>query len=650
MSNIILGKSGKHSVSMPLELLLRSRLLVQANSGGGKSYLLRLLAEQLFGKVQVIIIDLEGEFASLREKFWYLWVGKRSDGADVDADLRSARLLAEKILELKVSAICDLFESFRGRPLDRLAWVADFLNALIDAPRNKWRDLIVFVDEAHKLCPQENPKAATMAERAIIGRCKDAMVSLATVGRKRGYCAIFATQRLAKLDKDATAELLNRLVGMTIEDVDVDRAVDLMSVSKENRAEFKESLKNLEPGNFYGFGRAIAKDRALIKIARVQTTHPEPGAQKEAAEMPPIPDKIKHLLPRLEDLPKQADVEKKTTAELKAELRTARLELATANKILATRKIVEVKAPRNPLPPASVHVAPPRTQIKIKKVDVPIIAKRPLNHLKKALKEALEIQGLVVSSIVKPFERATQELCAGVNKLLAVDPDAILKTRIAQAVQVSGGNGGVARPFSPVSQRAGMAVAKRPHITASEHVLSGRSMALAEANEAPGDGVPTRPMMRILGGLSSFENINIAEVSRAQLAGWLGLKVSGSFKNNLGALRTFGYLDYADERVKMTAAGRKIAPLPENTIDSASLVAHCVDAVTGPQGKILSHLHKTYPAWSTREQLAEALDLEVSGSFKNNLGALHTAEMVVYGTGEERYCARCADWLFIQGT
>lgn len=650
MSNIILGKSGKRFVSMPLEMLLRSRLLVQANSGGGKSYLLRLLAEQLFGKVQVIIIDLEGEFASLREKFWYLWVGKRSDGADVDADVRSAKLLAEKILELKVSAVCDLFESFRARPLDRRAWVADFLNALIDAPRSQWRDLIVIVDEAHQLCPQENPKAASMVERAIIGRCKDAMVSLATVGRKRGYCAVWATQRLAKLDKDATAELLNRLVGMTVEDVDVDRAVDLMSVSKENRAEFRESLKNLEPGNFYGFGRAIAKDRTLIKIASVQTTHPEPGAQKEAAEMPPIPDKIKHLLPRLEDLPKQADVEKKTMAELKAELRTARVELAASSKLLASRKVVETKAALIPRPPAPAAVAAPRTQVKIKRIDVPIIAKRPLNHLKKALKKALEIQGFVVTSIVKPFERATQELFAGVNKLLAVDPDAILKARTAQAVQVAGGNGGIARPISPVAQRAAMATSKRPIITAQKHVLSGRSLAFAEAKEVPEDGGPTRPMMRILGALSSFENINIAEVSRSQLAGWLGLKVSGSFKNNLGGLRTLGYLDYADERVKMTDAGRKIAPLPEDTIDSASLLAHCVDALTGPQGKILSYLHGIYPSWATREEIAEALDLEVSGSFKNNLGATHTAEMVVYGTGDNRYSAQCAGWLFVQGT
>ncbi len=66
---IILGKVGSKAAHLDLDALLRGRLLIQANSGKGKSWLLRRIAEELFGKVQVIIIDPEGEFATLREKF-----------------------------------------------------------------------------------------------------------------------------------------------------------------------------------------------------------------------------------------------------------------------------------------------------------------------------------------------------------------------------------------------------------------------------------------------------------------------------------------------------------------------------------------------------------------------------------------------------
>ena len=84
-----------------LDVILRSNLLVQANSGGGKSWLLRRLIEQSFGKVPQIIIDPEGEFSTLRERFDLILVGK--DG-DTPADVRSASLLAHRLLVIPATA------------------------------------------------------------------------------------------------------------------------------------------------------------------------------------------------------------------------------------------------------------------------------------------------------------------------------------------------------------------------------------------------------------------------------------------------------------------------------------------------------------------------------------------------------------------
>src|SRR5437016_14123499 len=95
------------SVGIDLPSLLDTRLLVQANSGGGKSWLLRRLLEQSHGKLQQIVIDLEGEFATLREKYDYVLAGKEGD---TPAEPNSAALLARKLLELNVSAIIDLYE------------------------------------------------------------------------------------------------------------------------------------------------------------------------------------------------------------------------------------------------------------------------------------------------------------------------------------------------------------------------------------------------------------------------------------------------------------------------------------------------------------------------------------------------------------
>jgi len=58
--------------SLDLEELLATRLLVQGNSGSGKSHLLRRLLEQSVPWVQQAVIDPEGDFATLAEQYGHL--------------------------------------------------------------------------------------------------------------------------------------------------------------------------------------------------------------------------------------------------------------------------------------------------------------------------------------------------------------------------------------------------------------------------------------------------------------------------------------------------------------------------------------------------------------------------------------------------
>lgn len=64
-------------LDIDLPHLIDTRLLIQANSGGGKSWLLRLIAER--AGIQTIVLDPEGEFASLREAVDVLLVGKEGE-------------------------------------------------------------------------------------------------------------------------------------------------------------------------------------------------------------------------------------------------------------------------------------------------------------------------------------------------------------------------------------------------------------------------------------------------------------------------------------------------------------------------------------------------------------------------------------------
>lgn len=291
---------------MDLPKLIDSKLLIQANSGGGKSWLIRRILEQTHGKVQQIILDPEGEFGTLREKYDYILAGK---GGDTPADPKSAAMLAKRLLELKVSAIIDLYEL---HPQDRKRFVRLFLEAMVNAPKELWHPVLIVIDEAHTFVPE---KGESEAANAVIG--------LASLGRKRGFGAVLATQRISKLHKDAAAECNNKLIGRTGLDIDRKRAGEELGFTSKD--EFL-SLRSLKPGEFYAFGPAVSDEVIKVEVGNVETSHPKAGSRSLTEVVPPT-DKIKSILGKLADLPAEAQKEAQTTSELRQKIKELTHEL-----------------------------------------------------------------------------------------------------------------------------------------------------------------------------------------------------------------------------------------------------------------------------------------------------------------------------------
>lgn len=291
--NINLGKG----TDINLPVLINSRLLIQANSGGGKSWAIRRLLEQTHGKVQQIVIDLEGEFSTLREKYDYILAGK--DG-DTPADPKTAALLARRLLELNVSAIIDLYELPQ---YERRLFVKNFLTAMTNAPKELWHECLVIVDEAHVFCPEKGQSEAS-----------EAVIDLATRGRKRGYAAVLATQRLSKLHKDAAAECNNKLIGRTGLDVDMKRASEELGFTSKDQY---LSLRGLDPGEFFAFGPALSKWVTKTTIGPVETSHPSVGSRIVRVKPAPPTAKIRSVLQKLSDLPAEARHEAVTMEQLR---------------------------------------------------------------------------------------------------------------------------------------------------------------------------------------------------------------------------------------------------------------------------------------------------------------------------------------------
>lgn len=285
-------------LNINLPKLIESRLVLQANSGGGKSWAARWLIETFFSRVQIIVIDPEGEFGNMRGEYDFVYIGK--DG-DAPAEVRSATLLAKRLLETRASAIVDIYEMNMS---ERRDFVRLFLTAMVDAPKELWHDCLVFLDEAHKFAPEKEHSQAL-----------EAVADMASRGRKRGYCLIPITQRPAKLNKDVAAECNNKLIGRASLDIDRKRsAEELGFYSKEEVL----SLRNLEPGEFYAFGPAISRDVVKTTIGDVRVKPPKRGVIRNK---PPAPtEKVKKILAQFKDLPQEAKKEALTTQELRQEL------------------------------------------------------------------------------------------------------------------------------------------------------------------------------------------------------------------------------------------------------------------------------------------------------------------------------------------
>ncbi len=266
--DIDMGTTATHDAAkLDIEELLATRLLVQGNSGSGKSHLLRRLLEQSAKWVQQVVVDPEGDFVTLADAFGHIVV---------DADRSEGELIgiANRIRQHRVSCVLTL----EGLEIDdQMRAAATFLNALFDADREFWFPVLVVVDEAQMFAPAAGGEVAEDARRASLG----AMTNLMCRGRKRGLAGVIATQRLAKLAKNVAAEASNFLMGRTFLDIDMARAADLLGMDRRQAEQFRD----LQRGSFVALGPAMSRRPLKVTIGPVET-----GARSSSPKLMPLPD------------------------------------------------------------------------------------------------------------------------------------------------------------------------------------------------------------------------------------------------------------------------------------------------------------------------------------------------------------------------
>ncbi len=265
MKNILLGKTeyGKEIV-LNTDKFLNSRLLFQGISGSWKTETIKTIvrglrevtrsAETPTGIPQ-IIFDWEGEYHPLRKEYPFILIGDEGEFKipmkDIDGkkvlDQGLVEQLATEIRRTQASAIIDL-SSFKDHEVRR-EFAAIFINALLDVEKRFWKPLTVVIDEAHNLCRQGDSRM--VSSKPIIALCE--------TGRKRSISTILVTQRLSALDKNASAQMVNRLIGFTVELIDRTAASKLLGGGKD----MEDAMKDFGGGEYFAFGSALSEKEVL---------------------------------------------------------------------------------------------------------------------------------------------------------------------------------------------------------------------------------------------------------------------------------------------------------------------------------------------------------------------------------------------------
>jgi len=307
--------------------IVTGRTYIASETRFGKSHTMRRIAEEILenyvGQVAVILIDPEGEFASLREKYPIIIIGR-----DIPIQVETPTLLAstaafmaEKVLEANASAIIDisLVDPEAGKD-----YVDKFLRRFFHLQTTAKKHYLVIEEEAEDFAPE----AGAPGTRT----CLEISITLGKRGGKRGIGVIYVGHRPAWINKGILSQCPNKAIGR-IEAPDMDALERFAriprSIVEKLVPKTDEQGKIINPGPERGvfcFTGDWVQKTTFVKVGPVKTTHL--GATPEIiprpiGEVEGVITNVRNALSQLIEKTKpvvasQAEIENKIRTELES--------------------------------------------------------------------------------------------------------------------------------------------------------------------------------------------------------------------------------------------------------------------------------------------------------------------------------------------
>jgi predicted transcriptional regulator len=244
---LLTGKSDTKDVFTDAQEFVTGRTCVIGQSGSGKSYLIAVLCEQLLqNNIAFCIVDTEGEYFSLKEKFQLLWVGGEEADVSIEVDFHD---LITKSITNNVPLILDVSDVLDPRKL-----VSGFAGKLYEIESQVKQPYLLIIEEADRFVPQSKDSIKQIEE-------------ISKRGRKRGLGLLVATQRPSLVNKNVLSQCGNQLIGKLTTENDL-KAVDLFFADRKEL----ELLPKLNTGEFFVMGNVV-KEKTRMQTAQRITQH-----------------------------------------------------------------------------------------------------------------------------------------------------------------------------------------------------------------------------------------------------------------------------------------------------------------------------------------------------------------------------------------
>ncbi|MEM3202239.1 MAG: DUF87 domain-containing protein [Candidatus Micrarchaeaceae archaeon] len=226
-------------IDIDAQLIMTGRGCALGQSGSGKSYLIGVIAEELCKlHLPFMIIDTEGEYANLKEKFSVINVNAGS--AFENSDVSYANSISEAIAK-NMAIIFDISEAY-----DKAEEVKKFAANLYSFEEQAKTPFLIILEEADKFVPQTIKKEVNIIEEISVR------------GRKKGIGLLIATQRPANVSKVVLSQCSYGFVGKLTVHNDIYAVKTLL----EDQSQLAK-LPDLHTGEFVPFGIGI---KGIVKI------------------------------------------------------------------------------------------------------------------------------------------------------------------------------------------------------------------------------------------------------------------------------------------------------------------------------------------------------------------------------------------------